>query len=198
MSSIPLPHALLPTSSQSSSVSEQRLSQDVGETGDSSGIVLERHACELYRFLAKRLRSRQDAEDLLQSVYLRFLQTPHTDLIRQPRAYLYRIATNMISEFNLRRRREPILYDSEAVSESAGQAGPADVWADVFGDRLALQEQLERVVGQLPKTYRAALLLRTLDGLSFEDIGARLGISEQSARKYLVRAMALCRAADWT
>ncbi len=164
---------------------------------EARGIALEQYATELFSFLAKRLRSRQEAEDLLQSIYLRFLQTPHTELIRQPRAYLYRIAANMLSEFHLRRRREPIVYDSNTVLESAERAQPADVWSDVFGDRLALEDQLGRIISRLPATYRAVLLMRTLHGASFAEIGAKLGITEQSARKYLVRAMTLCRNADW-
>src|SRR5688572_16207969 len=113
---------------------------------DARGIALEQYASELFSFLAKRLRSRQEAEDLLQSIYLRFLQTPHTELVRQPRAYLYRIAANMLSEFYLRQRREPIVYDSAAALESAEHVQPADVWADVFGERLAMQDQLARII----------------------------------------------------
>jgi RNA polymerase sigma-70 factor (ECF subfamily) len=159
--------------------------------------VLEKHAPELFRFLARRLRSRLDAEDLLQSVYLRFLQTPHTELIRQPRAYLYRIATNVIGEFHLRRRREPVLYDSNTASEVAERSEGVDIWTDTFGDRMAIEEQVARVLNQIPKTYRAVLLMRTRDGLSFEEIARRFGISEQTARKYMVRAMALCRTVKW-
>ena len=63
---------------------------------------------------------------------------------------------------------------------------------------MALEEQVNAVLYQLPKTYRAVLLMRARDGLSFEEIARRFGISEQSARKYLVRAMALCRNAKWS
>jgi RNA polymerase sigma-19 factor, ECF subfamily len=179
-------------------VSEQRTVQGITTADDPRGSALEQHAAELFAFLAKRLRSRQEAEDLLQSIYLRFLQTPHTDLIRQPRAYLYRIAANMLSEFHLRRQRDPIVYDSNAVLDSTERAQPADVWRDVFGDRLALEDQVSRVITRLPATYRAVLLMRILNGASFREIGAKFGITEQSARKYLVRAMALCRNADWS
>lgn len=162
-----------------------------------SAVRLEQYAAELHRFLLRRLRGRQEAEDLLQSIYLRFLQTPHADLVRQPRAYLYRIATNILSEFALRNRRDVVVYDSDAAMRLAECSTAEQVGSDVFGERLALEEQLQRIIGQLPKTYRAVLLMRMLEGLSFAEIGQRCGITEQSARKYLVRAMALCRAADW-
>ncbi len=158
---------------------------------------LEQYAEELYRFLLRRLRRRQEAEDLLQAVYVRFLQTPHNELVRQPRAYLYRIATNLVSEFGLRSRRDPVIYDSEAAAHTAEHATAEQAGEDALGDRLALEQQLQRVVMQLPRTYRTVLLLRAVEGLSFEEIAARCAITEQSARKYLVRAMALCRTANW-
>lgn len=171
--------------------------QSEPSAGDSAPPRLEQYGEELYRFLLKRLRRRHEAEDLLQSVYLRFLQTPHTELVRQPRAYLYRIATNLISEFTLRNRREPVLYDSDAALQSAEQALPETAAADALGNNLVLEEQLQRIVSRLPRTYRTVLLLRAVEGLSFGEIGKRCGITEQSARKYLVRAMAQCRMSDW-
>lgn len=159
------------------------------------GVRLEQYAPELYRFLLGRLRNRQEAEDLLQSVYVRFLQTSHMELVRQPRAYLYRIAVNMIGEFKLRLQRSPVLYDSEAVSRRADHMADA---AENDAANLELEEKLRQIVDGLPSAYRTVLLLRAFDRLSFKEIGAQLGITEQSARKYLVRAMALCRAADWT
>jgi RNA polymerase sigma factor (sigma-70 family) len=159
-------------------------------------VRLEQYAGELYRFLLRRLRRRHEAEDLLQSVYVRFLQTPHTDAVRQPRAYLYRIAMNMVAEFHLRLQREPVVYNSEMAASSASEVA-AEASGISLSEQLALEEELQRIVGQLPRTYRAVLLMRTLEGLSFKEIGKRCGITEQSARKYLVRAVAQCRAADW-
>jgi RNA polymerase sigma-70 factor (ECF subfamily) len=135
--------------------------------GDQPRIEVEQYAPQLYRYLIKRLRSRQDAEDLVQSVFLRFLQTPRNELIRQPRAYLYKIAVNVIIELRLRRQKDPVLIDSDTAAERAEHANPADIWTDTPGERLAMEEQLGRVLNQVPKTYRAVLLMRTRDGLSF-------------------------------
>jgi RNA polymerase sigma factor (sigma-70 family) len=186
------PNRLQPT------VSNERILYESTTPDNSATFAMEQYAAELHAFLVKRLRRRQDADDLLQSIYMRFLQTPHTDLVRQPRAYLYRIATNMISEFNLRKQREPVLYDSDLVAKAVERTPLIETASDPFGDRLAFQEQLDRIVQQLPATYRAVLLLRVLHGASFQEIGAKFGITEQSARKYLVRAMTLLRQADWS
>src|SRR3954467_4222821 len=79
----------------------------------------EQYHAELHRFLMRRLHSAQQAQDLAQEAYLRLLRVEHSELIRQPRAYLYRIAVNLVSEFRLRAKREPITYDSESLEQLA-------------------------------------------------------------------------------
>ncbi len=52
----------------------------------------------LHRYLIRQLRNRDDASDLAQEAYLRYLQLPDTSVVRKPSGYLFRIAFNLISE----------------------------------------------------------------------------------------------------
>lgn len=158
---------------------------------------LEQYQAELHRYLARCLRQRQDADDLLQDVYVRFLQSPQQALVRQPRAYLYRIAANVLAELNLQLKRRPVTYDSEAVENKLEHDSATDAWGDELGETLHRHRQLERMLLQLPKLYRAVLLLRARDGLSYEEIAGQLSISPQTVKKYLFRALAQFRAAHW-
>ena len=62
----------------------------------------------LHRFLVGRLRNREDAGDLAQEAYLRYLQLPDSSVVRKPSDYLFRIAFNLISEWRLRRDRSAV------------------------------------------------------------------------------------------
>jgi RNA polymerase sigma factor (sigma-70 family) len=157
--------------------------------------AVEQYRVELHRFLTRRLHSSQDAGDLAQDVYLRFLQLPDTDLIRQPQAYLYRIASNLVYEYRLREKRRDVVCDPAVLEELAEDT--ADSWIPTLDERLSTGQQLERVLQQLPETYRAILLLQKRDGLSYAEIAKRLGLSVHTVQKYLFRALAHCRAADW-
>jgi RNA polymerase sigma-70 factor (ECF subfamily) len=150
---------------------------------------------ELHRFLMRRLRSAQQAQDLAQEAYLRLLRVEHAELIRQPRAYLYRIAVNLVTEFRLRVRRDPVTYDSETLEDIAEKIGeaPSDE-----GERVADAEQIELLLEQLPPLYRAIFVLRKRDGLSYPEIAQQLGISVHTVKKYLARAVAKCRHARWS
>lgn len=154
----------------------------------------EQYQAELHRFLMRRLHSSHHAQDLAQEAYLRLLRVERPELVRQPRAYLYRIAVNLVSEFRLRARREPITYDSDALAEAAERIeAPADE-----GDRTADTQQIELILGQLPPLYRAIFVLRKRDGLSYHEIAQQLDISVHTVKKYLARAVAKCRHARWS
>lgn len=156
---------------------------------------LEQYRTELHRFLTRHLHSAQDAGDLAQDVYLRFLQLPHNDLVRQPQAYLYRIAANLVYEYRLKERRRDVACDPDLLENIAEQS--ADITEDGLEERLSTHQQLERVLRQIPPIYRAVLLLQKRDGLSYAEIAQELGLSVHTVQKYLFRALAHCRAADW-
>ena len=139
----------------------------------------------------RRLRSAQQAQDLAQEAYLRLLRVERAELIRQPRAYLYRIAVNLVTEFRLRSQRDPVMYDSETLTEIAERTAEASSEGERSGDA----REVERLLEQLPPLYRAILLRRKRDGLSYAEIAQQLGISVHTVKKYLARAVAKCRLA---
>ncbi|HEU4603580.1 MAG TPA: RNA polymerase sigma factor, partial [Steroidobacteraceae bacterium] len=149
----------------------------------------------LHRFLVRRLRGSQHAQDLAQEAYLRLLRVERVELVRQPRAYLYRIAVNLVSEFRLRAQREPITYDSETLEQLAEIA---DVESPGEAERAVEAQQMEVLLEQLPPLYRAIFLLRKRDGLSYQEIAQQLDISVHTVKKYLARAVAKCRHANWS
>jgi len=159
--------------------------------GDSA---CEQYHAELHRFLMRRLRGSHHAQDLAQEAYLRLLRVERAELVRQPRAYLYRIAVNLISEFRLRARREPVVFDSEALAQAAEHV--ADTLPDA-GERSDDAQQIDLILEQLPPLYRAIFVLRKRDGLSYQEIARQLDISVHTVKKYLARAVAKCRSARW-
>ena len=173
--------------------------RDASAADGSLATALRQYAPLLFRFLLNRLR-RSDvtyAEDLLQQVFLRFWQSPQRELVRKPDAYLYRIAEHVLSEFLLRRSRSLVTFDSETVEQLADEPASGGDWREGIGDQAALEQQLERVLAQIPPMYRAVLILSTRDGLTYAEISKRLNITEKTAKTYFSRALACCRAADW-
>lgn len=147
---------------------------------------------DLHRYLASKLSNREDIHDLAQEAYLRYMQSKAQE-IREPAAYLFRIAKNLLREWFHLRGRAPVLCDSELAEARAHHLpdGGADLCEQVIAE-----QRLLRIVEQIPPRYRRVLLMHRRDGLSYEEIAARLGLTRESVHKYIVRATVFARRAE--
>ena len=148
---------------------------------------------ELQRYLLRRLsRSGLDAADIAQETFLRLLRVQHTELIRKPRAYLYRIAVNVIREFELREQGSPLHGAVDIVATEDLLPAP-----DNSIDRVEHASSLTAALEGLPAMQRAALLLFKRDGKSYREIARELNLSPHTVKKYLFLAAAHCRKQGW-
>lgn len=152
---------------------------------------------ELHRYLLRRLRQPQDVDDLAQEVYLRLLRVDETQAVRHPLAYLYGVASNVVADFRIGadHEREHLMIDSEAVAKWS--EGPAAVLPDDLADRLNLQQQIARALRQLPANHAAVLLAHKRDGMSYEEVAVKLGLSVNTVEKYITQAKARIRTMPW-
>jgi RNA polymerase sigma-70 factor (ECF subfamily) len=148
------------------------------------------HGSDLLRYISKRIRSFVDARDLAQETYVRLLRLERKDLIRDPRSYLYRIAANILYEFELGRRADSaalLRWSAEAQADS--EHGSVDHDADA----LMLRRRLESVLRGLSPKCRAVVLLHRREGMTYEEIGEQLAISPSMVKKYLAQGLKHCR-----
>ena len=146
--------------------------------------LVERHQDELYRYLARLARDEHTARDLLQETFLRaFRAYGRLDERDAQRAWLYRIAHNLY--LNSLRRRPAERLDG-LVAEPAGSR--ADDPAVIAEGRETLAT-VQRALARLPLRQRAALLLRRVQDLSYAEVGAALGCSEETARAHVYQAV---------
>jgi RNA polymerase sigma factor (sigma-70 family) len=155
----------------------------------------EQYAGQLRRFLIRRLKERpQDVDDLAQQVYVRLLAAANGgSLIRQPSAYLFKVAASVVNDFYRgERRRRHVLYDSEILDQVAdGEAGPDALAA------LELQEELQEALAQLPTTQKVVLLMQERDGYQYKEIAIKLKLSVDTVHKYVTVAKARLRTLLW-
>jgi RNA polymerase sigma factor (sigma-70 family) len=128
--------------------------------------LYERHAGEILGYL-RRVAGASVAEDAFQETFLRALRGyPSLRSAENLRAWLFTIATRVVID----ERRRP----------TGPTAEPPDVPTE---DALPPHLDLEHLTGSLPPTERAAVTLRYGYDLSYADIGAALGSSEEAARQ---------------
>lgn len=156
-------------------------------------LVAEQFGGGLYRYLLSRVSHRQAAEDLAQEVYLRLLRFADQELVQSPENYVYRVAFNVLHEFRLHQRRNPVQFDSPAVTELESMLPDDAPTSEQMYEQHDREQQLEAVLEKLPSMQRAVFLLAVRHDLPHEEIASRLGISLHTVRKYLYRALHYCR-----
>jgi RNA polymerase sigma factor (sigma-70 family) len=150
----------------------------------------EQYRPELKRFFARQSRT-EDAEDLVQAMWERLLRYPPREAVLAPQEYLYRVAWMVLHRHRTRGRidQSRVTYDQEAVEQLANQAANHSHQNDIV-DQLCTEQQLERILGQLPPHWQAAIILLKRDGLSYQEIAKELGLSVHTVKKYIARALA--------
>ena len=150
-----------------------------------------RYGRRLRRFLSVRLRNAADVPDLAQEVFLRLLRVEGYENIRSPEAYLFTIASHVIQQHAVRRANEPLSLDiAEVFSELKTPASEDPVDQAMQVQRLAA---LERVLSSLPTRVATSLILHRVAGYSVQEVADQLGVSRETAKKYLSRAVEHCR-----
>jgi RNA polymerase sigma factor (sigma-70 family) len=149
------------------------------------------HRAALQTFFFRRIRSKADAPDLAQEVYIRMLRVSDQAAIRNPVHYLYTVANNLVKENAALDQRQANRIDiDEAPADEQLETLP-----EFDGDLDATQRvaRLGVVLQQLRPKCRAAVELRFTHGLCYREIATHLDISPQMAKKYVAQALDHCR-----
>jgi RNA polymerase sigma factor (sigma-70 family) len=151
--------------------------------------VVAQHGEDLLRFLSRRVRA-ADAHDLAQEVYVRLLRLKRDNFILNPEAYLYRVACNLLYEFEMNRRAavDGLRRWSEEVATETQFA------TDSSANDMAMAARLRDTLNELPELQRAVLILHRQDGLTYDEIARKLAISPSTVKKYLGLGLRHCRA----
>lgn len=153
--------------------------------------LIDRYRARLLAFCRHMVGSTEDAEDILQEVFVsayRAMLADDRELNVRP--WLYRIARNR--SLNHLRRPRPTGVDSMDIFEG----GAAVATADRVHDKMDL-EDLVADVKRLPETQRTALMLREMGDLSYDQIAEAMDTSIPSVKSLLVRArVSLAEAAE--
>ncbi|WP_426992416.1 RNA polymerase sigma factor [Methylomonas sp. CM2] len=147
---------------------------------------------QLQQFLVRRVHCPDTAAELLQEVYLRLPHLkPPPQTEGEVRAWLYRVAGNLSIDHIRAESRH-----AELLERFCGDAGEEDVTA--APDHVAMFcEEIQRVqalLAQLPPRCAQILRLNRLEGLTYAEVGAHLGISRSLVEKEMVKILDHLRA----
>lgn len=143
------------------------------------------HQRRVFRAAFRITGNAQDAEDVLQTVFLRLARQGEGALaVENPPSYLYRAAINAALDL-LRARRE---RSSVALEEAHGTPDRAAGRPDQVHEAAELRAWLRRAIAGLPPRAAEVFALRHLEGLENKEIAQALGLSRVAVAVTLHRA----------
>jgi len=161
--------------------------------------IVRRYRNPIINYVFRMLNDYQRSTDLAQETFIRiYTSAPRYQATYNFSTYIYRIASNLaISELRLRKRRKliPLLSNFTDDRGESIEMDPPDQ-APLQDESLIDSERrtaVNRAIASLPVKYRAALLLRDIEGLSYENIAETLGLSEGTVKSRINRARNLLK-----
>jgi len=145
--------------------------------------IVREHADRVYR-LAYRLSGNQhDAEDLTQETFIRVFRSLASYQPGTFEGWLHRITTNLFLDMVRRRSRLRMEGLPDDTDRLAGDGpSPEQVYTDTH-----LDPDLQAALDDLAPEFRAAVVLCDVEGLSYEEIGATLGVKLGTVRSRIHR-----------
>lgn len=152
----------------------------------------------LRNWLRERLAlSAADADDIIQESYAKLAGLESVDHVREPRAYLFTVARSLVHQHL--RRAQVVAIETVAELDGLGVEAPR-----ASPERIASSRQqlalAQRLLAGLPGRCREVFRMRRIEGLSQREVAARLGISQSTVEKHMIKALRLLmaglRAAD--
>ena len=148
---------------------------------------------KIFNLAYRMCGNRDDAADLAQEALVRaYRAMGRFRLQSQFSTWLYRIVVNVCLDHQRRRKRHPTVSLDEPLSGEDGDI-PRQVSSDVLDpaaayERLETQRTVHQAIGRLSDDHRLVIVLRDIQGFSYEDIAATLGVPLGTVKSRLNRA----------
>ena len=138
--------------------------------------LYDKHAQALFGFLLSLTRNEADTRDILQELFLKLAKKPELlDGVREPRAFLIRLAHNQAIDLIRRHRTRQKNYEELAVETTEIFSCLPDTDEETF------RQALEKALGELPAEQRVVIHLKLWEEMTFESIAEILEISLNTA-----------------
>lgn len=153
-----------------------------------------RYAAALNRYLARRVRRPEDVEDLTQEIFELFVRRKdRTEVVRNPLAYLFRIAFHVVGTALAEQGRAATAFDLDHALTNAELESRAS--SSEEAEELATQQDVHSALAQLPENYLTALMLIEGQGMSYKDAARVSGFTPGTIATYVTHGRAALKLA---
>jgi RNA polymerase sigma-70 factor, ECF subfamily len=172
---------------------DQRLVERV-QGGDKRAfdVLVLKYQHKIVKLVMRYVRDQSEALDVTQEAFIKaYRALPKFRGDSAFYTWLYRIAINSAKNHIVAKKRRPMEYDLD-LQESGGYETHAQLRDNDSPERVAqreeLRESLQTAIDTLPEELRVAIILREIDGMSYEEIAAAMDCPVGTVRSRIFRA----------
>ncbi|HXT49208.1 MAG TPA: sigma-70 family RNA polymerase sigma factor [Gemmatimonadaceae bacterium] len=158
--------------------------------------LVRRYERPVFSLIFRMVRDRETAEDLAQDTFIKVLN--NIDRYRSEfklSSWLFKIANNVTIDHLRRRQLATVSLDGSPHAQTVAEAQATSLDVESRGESALeamesreLGSAIERAIGQLRPEYRSCILLRHVEGRSYEEIAATLDLPLGTVKTYIHRA----------
>ncbi|KLE04612.1 RNA polymerase sigma factor [Aliarcobacter butzleri] len=142
-----------------------------------------RYYDELLYYAQKLVGDKEKAKDIIQEAYIRVLESKDKYEIENQRAYLYKIAKNIVVKEALENQKLQTTLFEENLHFGPSYEQPEEIIFQEDQEKIFMQ-----IIEELPQRAKEAYLLYTIEGYSRKEIGNMLDITSNAVEKLIKRA----------
>lgn len=168
--------------SHSESDDAQLVARSLRQDQEAFGLLIDRHAAAIVNLAYRMVGNRAEAEDLAQETFLaafKSLSTFRSD--SKFSTWLYRIATNKCKDWLRVKRPGQGRHDVDA-DESLDVHLAEERTPELLLSQQQVAMELEQAIQRLPPLYREAFILKHVEGLSYEEMKAIVGVGTDTLK----------------
>lgn len=140
------------------------------------------HGQALRNFLWYRSGNLQQAEDLSQEAFIRLWKNCAKVLPEKAKSYLYTVANNLLLD-QVKHHKVVLKYQQSVPKQQE------DVSPEFLYETREFEERLMAAINELPEKSRTVFLMNRIDGLTYQEIAERIGISKKAVEKRMHKAL---------
>jgi RNA polymerase sigma-70 factor (ECF subfamily) len=162
-----------------------------GDTDAFEALVLENRR-QVYNLALKMTKNEQDAYDLSQEAFLKAFRS--LDKFRGDSKFsvwLYRLTSNLCLDFlraQKRREKVSLSYENDEDEQQELEIPDERFSPERILEQNNLRESISSALDALPEDYRSIIVMREMDGLSYDEISARTGLELGTVKSRIFRA----------
>jgi RNA polymerase sigma-70 factor (ECF subfamily) len=172
------------------SINNSELTQKI-KTGEKKAYqeLFELYAPRIFRFSFSYLKNKADAEELVQEVFLKIWEKRETlDQSKNLKAFIFKVAVNTIYDFIRHKNIENAFGD---FVRTRAELSSNNTWHTVIYEEMLLN--IQNLIAQLPEQQQKIFQLSKEEGLSNEEIAAKLNLSKRTVENHLYRAVSFLK-----